>query len=163
LLNYPAKPKDSYYDVACSLKDKLASARVKRFTWDANEYFEAELFLLNDAPDGIPAGTLTVYLRINAETRKAFAWEHGAVGPNQNLKGPTVRFLLPDAPSGMLRLELKASSAELNNEYRLLYYGADAVRLRTERSVIDSMDSGAVARFPRLGMSGITEIDLKNK
>jgi beta-mannosidase len=94
LLNYPATPKPAYYAVAAACRNRLFSARIPRFTWRPGDVFSADLWLLNDGAEGIPAGAAEAFLEYGGERHFLLRWDHPAIPANQNLAGPTLRHLL---------------------------------------------------------------------
>ena len=105
LLAFPSHPKPAYYTVKEALRPTLFSAKIPTFTWFYGDFFEAELWLLNDAPT--PAkGKVTVTLTLGDETVTLLEW-NAKTDANNNLRGPTVRYQLPlveDADKLLIRL-----------------------------------------------------------
>lgn len=141
LVNWPAVPKPAYYAVLASCRPQLASARIRKFTWNPGETFEADLYLLNDSQHEIPAGELTATLEYGGKSHLIMKWAHNGSKANQNLQGPTIRYLLPKATEsyGGLKplngvyaqeesraaqeLVLRLECGELSSEYHLIIYG----------------------------------------
>lgn len=119
LMSYPAIPKPAYYAVKESLKPVSASARILKFSYHGNELFEAELWLLNDRMETVPAGKVEAYLKIGEQEIHLLTWEHGELRPGENLIGPSVRCLLPNLQADHMEIILKAG--EYSNSYKLLY------------------------------------------
>ena len=67
IINWPAEPKRAYYAVGASCRPVLASARLAKFRWQAGDLFTPELWLLNDSPAPVAAGTLHAILRLGDE------------------------------------------------------------------------------------------------
>jgi beta-mannosidase len=122
LLGWPAEPKPALHAVGESLRPALASARVPHFAWQPGETFCAELFLLNDAPESLPAGRIEAALHAGSLRLPLGAWDHPAAAANTNLAGPILETPLPgDLPPGPLRLTLTcAGQRALDSEYVLL-------------------------------------------
>ena len=161
LVNYPAIPKKSFAEVARSLAPVTASARFAKFSWEEGELFEAELFLLNDSYEKEPKGTICVFLRMNGDRWPVLEWQYPEPEPNRNLPGPTVRFPLPHARSGLMRLQLERNG-RLENEYPLMYYNAETVRLRREAAAREKpMDFVGIADSPKAGMAEMDGIPIK--
>jgi beta-mannosidase len=118
LVAWPAEPKPALAAVAASLRPVLASARVPRFDWRQADWFEAELWLLNDSPAPLPAGRMEAVLKIGAHELPLLTWEFPAAPANQNLRGPTCRVQLPalDAPTMTLVLRV-AGHPPWDSEY----------------------------------------------
>jgi len=104
LISWPSKPKPALQAVKDACRPILASARIPRFSWTADDLFSAELGLLNDAPDAGPAGVLRAYLRQDGSETLLCTWAFPALVPNQNLDGPVVRIIMP--PGDQLTFEL---------------------------------------------------------
>lgn len=139
IINYPVSPKRSFYDVAASCRPQLASAQIPHFSWRAGEGFAADLWLLNDGMDVIPAGQVEVTLELMGKSYRLLRWDHDEVPANKNLQGPTVRFKLPG--SSVIRtgaelngdgvthikgsahaMKLTLTAGDLSSDYTLLYY-----------------------------------------
>ena len=120
LLAYPAKPRPSYYYVQNAMRPTLFSAKIEKFDWKAGETFEAELWLLNDSPYAV-SGKVFVSAKIGNETVDLGEWD-ACASANDNKRGPTVRFTLPDAQGEhKITLTLK-SDGEKDSSYEFLYY-----------------------------------------
>lgn len=122
LLSYPDLPKPAYYAVAEACRTTLYSACLRRFLYHGRDLFEADLWLLNDNPQGVPSQRVRVRLILNRTAYLLLDWTSPEVQGAVNLQGPTVRFLLPNAPDGKLVLELDAGP--FSNRYELLYRAA---------------------------------------
>lgn len=122
LLNWPAAPKPAYWAVQSSCRPILASARIPKFTWTAGEWFQPEMWLLNDSPTNFPSGVVKAYLVFGEEERFMLSWEYPELHANANQPGPTIRYLLPINKSGVMKLVLKVTDfPEWDSEYSLLY------------------------------------------
>ncbi len=118
VIEYPAKPKPAYYAIKEALRPTLFSARVAKFLWTGCELFEADICLLNDAPEAV-SGKVHIALLLNGERYDLLDWEASAAA-NANCQGPTVRIKLPDVQCD--RMELVLESAEgLASRYVLRY------------------------------------------
>ena len=116
LINYPAIPKPSYYAVAESCRPMLASARIPKFSWVAGEAFTAQLWVLNDAYETIPAGTMVVAI----DGVEISRWDFAQVGENKNLEGPTVSYTLPATDKNIMTLTLAIEGQpHMTSEYTL--------------------------------------------
>jgi len=99
----------------------LASARVPKFSWKPSETFEAELWLLNDAPAPVPPGRVEAWIVLPSRELFVLGWDHPEVPANENLAGPTARVRLPESLNGVFTLELRhVGSAELSSTYRFV-------------------------------------------
>ena len=119
LIAYPSKPRPSYYYVQQAMRPTLFSAKIAKFDWKAGETFEAELWLLNDAPVSV-GGTVCVTAAVGTELIDLGEWSATA-GANDNKRGPTVRFTLPDVQGAdKIILTLSAENGT-ESAYKLLY------------------------------------------
>jgi beta-mannosidase len=122
LVNWPARPKPAYFAVQAACRPVLASARVPKFSWASAEAFEAELWLLNDSPFVVAAGSLEAELEISRTRIALGSFEFTDVGENQNLRGPTVRCELPRVTAQRFTLRVRvAGRSELASEYHFIY------------------------------------------
>jgi beta-mannosidase len=95
IVNWPAEPKPAYHAIAASCRPVMASARIPKFSWREGEDFEAELWLLNDSYETIPAGRMGAIIVVGDVKTNVFEWEHPAAGPNRHVRGPVMRWRLP--------------------------------------------------------------------
>ena len=119
LLAFPSHKKPSYYTVKSALRPTLFSAKIGKFVWIAGETFEAELWLLNDAP-AAAEGKVRATLTLGDETVELLEWS-AKTEANDNKQGPTVRFKLPKV-DGVDRLTLNLIAENgLENQYVYQY------------------------------------------
>lgn len=163
LVNYPAKAKGVLKSVGKSLKNQLLSARVNKFTWHEGEYFEAQIFLLNDSVKNyVKSGKMRVKLALNGDVIDVLTWEYPECAPDCNIEGPTARFKLPHYKSGIFRLLLEGEDKNLNNEYKFLYYNDDTVKTVRNAMMEDTvMDFVGIARAEEKGITDLLTINLK--
>ena len=119
LITYPAKINPCYYYVQKAMRPTLFSARIPRFDWKEGETFEAELWLLNDAPEAV-SGKVHVTARVGEEVFDLLEWNATAEA-NGNKRGPTVRFVLPRADGNNKVVLTLASENGMESEYVYLY------------------------------------------
>ena len=131
LIAYPSKPRPSYYYVQQALRPSLFSARVAKFDWKDEETFEAELWLLNDAPKAV-SGTVRVRASIGDEVIDLGEWTASAEA-NSNKRGPTVRFTLPNI-EGTNKLVLTLDSGdEKGSTYTFVYKSTKKVVVKVRQ------------------------------
>ena len=119
LIAYPAKINPCYYYVQKAMRPTLFSAKIPKFDWKEGETFEAELWLLNDAPEA-KSGRVHVTARVGEEVFDLLEWS-AETGANAHKRGPTVRFVLPHAEDeSKVTLTLAAENG-LESEYVFLY------------------------------------------
>ena len=118
IIEYPARPKPSYEFVKRAMRPTIFSARIKKFLWREGELFEAELWLLNDAPVSVE-GKVVVSIKIGEYEKELLEWS-GEAEPNLNCAGPTVRCVLPATDSDRLVLTLRGENG-MENSYCLRY------------------------------------------
>jgi beta-mannosidase len=122
LINWPAQPKPAYYAVKNSCRPVLASARIPKFTFEADELFSVELWILNDSPEIVSAGRVEALLLMDNETIKLLDWNYPDLEPRVNLPGPEIRFLLPVKECRQMILLLNTpDKPEMSSDYILLY------------------------------------------
>jgi len=127
LINYPALPKPSYYAVQASCRPVFASCSIPKFTWNAGELFEAELWILNDSYDNQTGGSVNVVIEINGERHQLLTWDFPTPEPNKNIEGPVVRWRLPDVDVKEFTIHLESNDKSLNSSYRLKFQPAEVV------------------------------------
>jgi len=122
IISYPNIPKPAYYAVANSLRPVLASARIPKFLWFSGEQFIMELWLLNDSPKGYSNFTIKAYIEIAGEEVLLAEWKTGMIPANQNKKGPSVSYLLPNVNTDRIKVKLKClENDKYSSSYELKY------------------------------------------
>jgi len=121
LLTWPAGAKPALYAVAESCRAVLASARIPKFRWGKGEEFTAELWVLNDKYEEVPAGVMKVYLKFDGVEHEVFTWAYEGVEANKNLQGPSVSVKFPEFVGREIALVLKVDGCEwMDSEYVLI-------------------------------------------
>lgn len=118
LIAYPAKKNPCYYYVQKALRSTLFSAKIAKFDWKEAETFEAEIWLLNDAPEAV-SGKVRITATVGESRFELLEWNADA-DAGTNHRGPTVRFVLPHAETNRIILTLSAKNG-MESEYVLLY------------------------------------------
>ncbi len=118
LITYPAKPNACYYYVQKAMRPTLFSAKIPKFDWKEGETFEAEIWLLNDAPEAA-SGKVKITATVGDSRFDLLEWS-AETSPNCNHRGPTVRFVLPHEETDRITLTLSAENG-MESEYVLLY------------------------------------------
>lgn len=138
IVMWPAKPKPAYYAVQASCRPVLASARLPKFLWTEGEWFEPELWMLSDSPLPVPSGRIEAWLTVGEGKREhLLTWDYGELAPNRNLRGPTIRFRLPSAYTGRMKLELLVpEQPEWSSFYTLSYRGQERSQT-SDRSLLN--------------------------
>lgn len=122
IINWPAKPKPSYYAVQASCRSVLASARIPKFSWKEGEVFNPEIWILNDSPENESCGRIEVLLKINEEEIPLLEWNFPELEQNTNLIGPVIRYVLPKKQAMLMHLVIKVKDKpEWNSSYTLRY------------------------------------------
>jgi len=122
LISYPDIPKAGFYAVKNACRPVLASSRFLKFRWSEGEIFSAEIWMLNDLPEDVPAGKVTIKLSAGNEQITLLEWNYNKMTANTNQAGPTVRYRIPSWTGNrfMLLLEVEGHP-EFNSEYTLAY------------------------------------------
>lgn len=119
LLSYGGKPKAAYYAVMDSLRPRLASARIPKFSWHPGEEFAAEIWLLNDSGKPVEAD-IRIRLIIGDETYDLGGWH--AASDGANVCGPTVKCILPQSEARRMTLQLVSNKGFLDSSYTVCMY-----------------------------------------
>lgn len=118
LLSWPHQPKPAYYAVQAACRPALASARAAKLAWRSGELFEAEVWLLNDAPSALLAGMLEVELCVGDLRIALGSFHFDELSANRNWRGPTVRCLVPETKARTFTLVLRSvARAALDSTY----------------------------------------------
>lgn len=139
LISYPNEPKPAFYAVANSCRPFLASARIPKFSWREGEEFYCDVYILNDLYEDIPSGKVTIKLRTGEEELKLLTWEFEKAKANKNIKGPTVRGMLPhwDADRFDVVLEVE-DKPQYSSSYTLPY---KPVREKAKRNEVRQLNN----------------------
>lgn len=125
LVEWPCRAKPALHEVGQACRPVLASARIRQLLWRANEWFDPELWLLNDAPRALPPLRVEARLRAGAEEIFLLGWEVPALAAGENLRGPRIQFRLPAWTGDSMTLELSVvGHPAWDSTYRLPYRGA---------------------------------------
>ncbi|MEM9158761.1 MAG: hypothetical protein AAGB46_06890, partial [Verrucomicrobiota bacterium] len=131
IVSWPHAPRPAFYAVKASCRPLMTSARVSKFQWKTGDWFEAELWMLNDTHTLVKGNRVEAYLQLDDEELFVLAWDFDSIEPNQNLPGPSLKYKLPSIRSQTFRLILRVESrSELNSEYVFCFKESDDEALR---------------------------------
>ena len=126
LISYGGRPKPAYYAVKESCRPQMASARVRRFLWKKGDLFSAEIFLLNDLPEELPASRVRVFLELPDGRRELCVWNAPETAPVSNQQGPAAICRLGDYADCTLTLTVEVEgNPGLSSRYEFLYRNPD--------------------------------------
>lgn len=130
LINWPNSIKPAYYQVAKACRPILASVRIPKFVWQANEDFALDTFLLNDSYDRTEKVKITVVLQYDDDREmELLTWDCPGAEPFKNIQGPTVHFRIPTMKSNLFTIRVKVDGhPEFESVYKLLYKGENTRR-----------------------------------
>jgi len=132
IVNYPAVAKPGFYAVKNACRPVLASIKLSKFKWTEGELFEADVWMLNDFYQDIPAGKVTIKLVAATEEIGLLNWQYNPMKANINQEGPTVRCKLPAWSTDRFKVILQVEGhPEYNSEYTLAYQPRTVERKRT--------------------------------
>jgi beta-mannosidase len=121
ILEWPQTPKPAYYAVQQACRPVLASARLPRFLWRGGEELEAEIWLLNDGPEDLPACTVHAVVEWDGMRSQVLTWPVPELPAGSNRRGPSLRHPLPPNVDGLFRLLLKVPEQPgWSSSYQLL-------------------------------------------
>ncbi|MEM7656943.1 MAG: glycoside hydrolase family 2 TIM barrel-domain containing protein [Bacteroidota bacterium] len=122
LICWPNVPKPAFYAVGNACRPTMLSARIPKFHWKGGELFSAEVWLLNDRYEQYDSIEVWVLLRVNGKEIELLKWNTPAIQPNENLAGPTAKFLLPNWEIDRIELAIVAPHlGEWDSSYLLRY------------------------------------------
>lgn len=123
LINYPNIPKPAFYAVSNACRPVCASARITKFKWKEGENFTTQLWMLNDLPKKVEAGTMIVKLVANGKETEIMQWNFSELEPMKNVEGPTIApYKLPAWNTDMFTLVLEVDGRpQYRSEYVMLY------------------------------------------
>jgi beta-mannosidase len=132
LLSYPSIPKPGYFAVKNACRPFLASAKFMKFKWTEGEEFSSDIWILNDLPDDVSAGKVSIKLVAGNDQKTLLTWEYGTLKANTNQAGPTVRCKLPAWSTDRFKVVLEVEGhPEYTSEYTLAYQPRTVERRRT--------------------------------
>lgn len=131
LVLYPNVLCPSYFTVKEALRPVTSSARYKKIDWRAGETFSAEMWLLNDTLNEVE-DTITAVLELDGVEYELATWNTGL--SKENILGPTVHMVLPEAGCEDMTLKLK-SKLGASSEYRLRYYPSEKAKAAKPRQM----------------------------
>ena len=115
IVAWPAVPKPACAAVKSACRPTLLSLRLPKFSWAEGEAIEAELWLLNDSDDDLPATAATARIGDEAATLDV-----PAVGPRKNVRAGVVRLTVPAGGEPTFAVTVDAGGREgWSNAYAL--------------------------------------------
>lgn len=121
LIAWPALPKPALNAVGLACRPVLASARPARLRWSPGELFCADLFILNDSYQALPAGTLDAFLHLEDRDIHLLTWDFQTGEANANIPGPQIRLPLDGIRGRRFELDLKVQGRpEWDSRYAFL-------------------------------------------
>ena len=118
LVNYPARPRRSYYGVKEALRGKKLSLGFSRIAWRPGEQMQVTAWVLNDTASSIPDGYAVVLMEADGEERVLGEWRYRQTQPWSNQKGECFTFAVPKTKSGRFGLKIVSKrELELHAEY----------------------------------------------
>lgn len=128
LITWPCEPKPALATIADSCRPTLASARIRKFSWEPGDCFDPEIWLLHDGPLAHNPVTVKAWLEIDGRRQALLSWDTEALSPNQNLRGPRIQVVLPAFESPLFKLHLEVSGQpEWNSSYPLVRASGEAL------------------------------------
>jgi beta-mannosidase len=132
IVSYPAIPKPGFYAVKNACRPVLASAQLSKFKWTEGENFSADIWMLSDSFQELPAGKVTIKLVAGTSEMTLLEWQYNPMNANVNQAGPTVRCKLPAWSTDRFKVVLEVEGhPEYNSEYTLAYQPRTVERKRT--------------------------------
>lgn len=123
LISWPVRPKPALAAVRSACRPVCLSARIRKFSWHNDEVFDAEIWLLNDAPEAVPPAEILYAIRIGGTRLPIGTWAFPGASASENLRGPNAVLKLPRV-AGASEMVLEVTSpdhADWNQIYRLQY------------------------------------------
>jgi beta-mannosidase len=121
LVSWPNKTKPGFYQVRNACRPVLASATIEKFVWKPGESFVTQVWMLNDSPQNIDKGKVTISIVRDTERRVLGSWEYNDIKKGENMKGKEFTIKMPDWTPGQFKLMLDVEDRpEFNSEYILL-------------------------------------------
>ncbi len=121
LINWPCEIKPAYYAVKDALRPTLASIRTKKNRFLTGERATAELFMLNDAGEDLPALKVSAYI-VKGDERKLLAtYVTEPTAPRSNKKFAEFEFSVTDELDQVFNLTLEVEGhPEMSSHYQFI-------------------------------------------
>jgi beta-mannosidase len=121
LVSWPNITKPGFYQVRNACRPVLASATIEKFVWKPGESFVTQVWMLNDSPQNIDKGKVTISIVRDTERLVLGSWEYNEINKGENMKGKEFTIKMPDWTPGQFKLRLDVEDRpEFNSEYILL-------------------------------------------
>lgn len=121
IINWPNWPKPAFYAVKEACRPVLASGRNLKFTWDPDEQFSTQLWMLNDKHQTVERGVIRASLVAGKKRMEIGAWTFDTMEPNSNMEGPVIKAQLPRWKADRFTLLLEVEGhPEYNSSYTFL-------------------------------------------
>jgi beta-mannosidase len=118
LICWPCEPKPALTAVAEACRPVLASAKIAHFAWKEGDWFDPELWILNDSPHPLAAG---VFVARHGNT-ELLRWTFDGAEANTNVRGPRVGMVVPVLESNVFEFTVEIEGrSECSTTYRLVY------------------------------------------
>lgn len=123
IINYPNIAKPGFYAVSNACRPVCSSARISKLKWKEGENFSLQLWMLNDLPKEIDAGTMVAKIAVNGKEIEISRWSFDRMDPLQNTEGPTITpYKLPFWNTERFKLVLDVEGKpQYRSEYIFLY------------------------------------------
>lgn len=123
LIAWPFHPKPALAAVSSACRPVGLSAEVRRFSWHNEEVFSAEVWLLNDSPEPLPAAEVEFGILLGESSLPVGRWYFPGAPAQENRRGPDAVLHLPGV-TGASRLVLQLTCPafpQWNQSYTLQY------------------------------------------
>ena len=123
IVNYPNIAKPAFYAVSNACRPVCSSAKITKLKWKEGENFTTQLWMLNDLPKEVDAGTLVAKIAVNGKEIEIARWSFDKMESLKNTEGPIIApYKLPFWHTKLFSLILDVEGKpEYRSEYTLLY------------------------------------------
>lgn len=120
IISFPCDPKPAYFAVRDACRDVCYSLRFSKFSYSAHERLTFSLWLLNDSPASVPAGTARVRAVCDGVSYDIGTWTHEAAQALTNISGHTFSFVLPATADEFFTVVIEdENNPSYTSEYKL--------------------------------------------
>ncbi len=121
LVAWPDVLRPSYYAVQQALRAQMASLRVTRNLWWDGETFTAEVWMLNDSINTLPAGNVKVFYQLGGEEVEWGTLRFAELAEQTNKLCGSIMFPIPTGYAGKIKVRLEVEGhPEMNSDYEYL-------------------------------------------
>lgn len=112
VLSWPDVPKPAYKSIQQALRPRAAAVRIDRHLWWAGQLFTGEVWILNDSPELLTEGDITVSYQLDDEWVHWGTLHHSNIPQCTNAQCGSLHIQLPADYEGTIHIKLVCDGRE---------------------------------------------------